>query len=314
MTKRCLVFPGQGSQYTGMGKELYDTNPIAKQTFNEADEALGFSLSEIIFGSDEEKLKLTYNTQPALLVTSIAILRVLLDKLGNKKVSDISSAVAGHSLGEYTALCAAGSLSLADAVRTVYNRGKFMYDSCPDIGAMAALIGADIDSAKKLSETASKESGEVCVVANDNTVGQVVISGHQKAVSLAAEKAKDFEVKKAVMLPVSGPFHSPLMSKAQEQMKEFLTSITIVKPSVPVICNITAQTTEDPTMIKDLLIQQIVGSVRWRETILLCETLGFSEMVEIGPKQVLASMVVRTSAALGARSVETLEQISGFEI
>lgn len=310
-TNTICVFPGQGSQYIGMGKEVFDGFTLAKTIFLEADEVLGFKLSDLMFFGSEDELRKTENAQPALLVASIAILRVL-ENLYGKKINELCKFVAGHSLGEYTALCAAGVISFADAVRIVRRRGELMRDSCPNgSGGMVAIIGLEIHKIDELIVAVKlAESGEL-VVANDNSVGQIVLSGSIACTNKAAEIAKSYGAKMAVALPVSGPFHSPLMLSAADKMADVLGAVQFVKSCVPIIANVTANVAE-MSEIKSLLVQQITGSVRWRESMLFAQESGVVNLVEIGSKNVLCGLAKRTVPNVSCISVEKKSEIESF--
>lgn len=298
---RALVFPGQGSQAVGMGKELYDAFPAAKAVFDEVDEALasdgGEKLSDVIFNGPEDQLTLTANTQPALMAVSLAAFAVLKEK--GFDLASSAAYVAGHSLGEYSALAAAGTFSVGDAAKLLRTRGSAMQAAVPvGEGAMAALLGLDWETASVVAAEAAGD--EVCSAANDNVEGQVVISGHKGAVERAAELAKEKGAKRAVMLPVSAPFHCALMQPAADAMEEALANAAMTAPSVPVIANVTAAPTTDPDEIRKLLVQQVTGTVRWRESVAKMVELGVDRMVEIGAGKVLSGMVRRNPAIEGA--------------
>jgi len=284
-----LIFPGQGSQTVGMGKELYDNYSVARAVYDEVDAALGEKLSDIIFNGPQEKLTLTENAQPAIMATSIAALRVL-ESVGFK-VSD-AAFVAGHSLGEYSALCAAGSISLTETARLLRVRGQAMQRSVPaGKGAMAALIGVDVAQAEQIAAEAAQE--EVCSVANDNGGGQVVISGSRAAVERAVEIAKAKGVKRAVLLDVSAPFHCALMAPAAGVMDQALNAATVKSPIVPLIANVTANQETDPGTIRQLLVDQVTGVVRWRESMHRMKEKGVTRVVEIGAGKVLSGLMKR---------------------
>lgn len=308
--KQAFVFPGQGSQKIGMGKALYEAFRPAKDVFEEVDDALGERLSLLIFEGSEDDLKLTSNTQPALMTVSIAVVRVL-EHMSGKKLPEMATYVAGHSLGEYCALCAADSLSLSDTARLLRLRGEAMQKAVPlGMGGMAALIGADIDAAKEICQLAAQ--GEICVAANDNSAGQVVISGHMTAIDRAIAIAAERGFKRSVKLPVSAPFHSPLMQPAADAMKEALAQTQLKAPSVPLIANVTAEPTQDPDQIRDLLIKQVTGSVRWRESVLKMKELGIDTLVECGSSNVLSGLARRIDKEIKAISLHTPEEIELF--
>lgn len=299
-----LIFPGQGSQYVGMGKQIYDNFPIAKDVFNEVDDALGFKLSKIIFEGPEEDLKITSNTQPALMATSMAILRVLEKEKG--LVVSKCKFVAGHSLGEYSALCAAGAISLRDTAKLLKYRGQFMLEACPrGKGGMAAVLGANIELANELIRV-SREV-DVLVIANDNSSDQVVISGSIEAIDRAIQNARDLNIKRVIKLPVSGPFHSPYMESAAKHLATQFNAIKIAKPVPNLIANITAQEENDPETIKDLLVAQVHGNVRWRETIEYAHSKGIEQIIEIGAKNILTNLAKKMLPSCECIAVENVE-------
>jgi len=305
-----IVFPGQGSQIVGMGKDLYDNFISAKQVFETVDEILGYKLSSIIFAGPSEELTKTQNTQPALMAVSIALIEVLEKEFG-KKIIDLCSFVAGHSLGEYSALCAAGAISLKNATKLLQVRGNAMAN-CGNktIGSMAAILGVEIEVVKEIVQEAKR--GEVCQIANDNSVGQIVISGSKTAILRAIEIAKFKGAKRAIELPVSGAFHSALMNDAEIKMRSALAHTEISQPLVPLIANITAEEVFEPNKIKELLALQITGSVRWRETMLYLENKGIKEIVEIGSGRVLSGLVSRTCKNMTSKSIQNLVDIKSF--
>ncbi len=275
-----FLFPGQGSQAVGMGKELAEKYPVARQTFEEADAALGYKLSQLCFEGPEDQLRLTEITQPAILTASIAAYRVLVEK-GLKP-----GFVAGHSLGEYSAHVAAGTFNFADAVRTVRNRGKYMQEAVPvGVGAMAAILGMDLDKLAALCGDAAQ--GEVCEPANINSPGQIVISGHAAAINRAIKLAEERGAKKAVLLPVSAPFHCSLMKPAQDRLAADLQALNFQNPSIPVVCNVDAISIDDAERSRDALIRQVTGSVKWEQSIRLLMERGVQTFVEVGPGKVL---------------------------
>lgn len=312
MTKTAFVFPGQGSQQVGMGRALADAFPASRAVFEEVDEALGEKLSRTIWEGPETDLTLTANTQPALLAVSIAVLRALEAERGLDLARDVSY-VAGHSLGEYCALCAAGSLELADAARLLRIRGNAMQNAvAPGEGGMAALIGTDPDQAREIAAEAA--GGDVLAVANDNGGGQVVVSGHKAAAERAIELAKARGVKRGVLLAVSAPFHSPLMAPAAETMRAALADARVSAPVVPVVANMTASAVTDPDEIRRLLIEQVTGTVRWRESVAYMAGNGTTRFVELGAGKVLAGLVKRIADGAEARSIGTPEEIAAFEV
>lgn len=304
---RAFIFPGQGSQAVGMGKALADASPTAREVFQEVDDALGQKLFKLMTEGPEDQLTLTENAQPAIMANAIATLRVL-EKEGGVTLAAKADYVAGHSLGEYSALCAAGAFDLAATARLLKTRGQAMQAAVPvGVGAMAALLGADIDTAQKLADAAAE--GEVCTVANDNDPSQVVISGHRGAVERAVALVKDYGIKRGLLLPVSAPFHCPLMQPAADAMAEALGANPPVAPLVPVVANVTASPVSDPDMIRDLLVSQVTGRVRWRESVGAMEDIGVGQFVEFGGK-VLGPMVKRSARG----EVETVSVISMDDI
>jgi [acyl-carrier-protein] S-malonyltransferase len=278
-----FLFPGQGSQAVGMGKELAEKYPVAQQTFEEADEALGIKLSHLCFEGPEEQLRLTEITQPAILATSVAAWRVLKEK-GLRP-----SFVAGHSLGEYSAHVSAGTLNFADAVRTVRNRGKYMQEAVPvGVGAMAAILGMDLDKVTAVCQDAAE--GEVCMPANINSPEQIVISGHAAAVERATKLADERGAKRAKILSVSAPFHCALMKPAQERLAADLRSLSLRPPAVPVACNVDAAIVEDADGSRDALIRQVTGSVKWDSSMRLLMARGVQTFIEVGPGKVLCGL------------------------
>lgn len=275
-----FLFPGQGSQSVGMGKELAAHYDVARQTFEEADEALGYKLSQLCFEGPEEKLKLTEITQPAILTVSVAVLRVLKEKGLNPDY------VAGHSLGEYSAHVAAGTLAFGDAVRTVRNRGQYMQEAVPvGVGAMAAILGMPLERVRAIAQEAAQ--GEVCQAANVNSPEQIVISGHAGAVARAIQLASERGAKKAVSLPVSAPFHCALMQPAQDRLAADLRALSFTNPSRPVICNVDATEVTDADSARDALIRQVTGAVRWDESVRRLIEKGVGLFIEVGPGKVL---------------------------
>jgi [acyl-carrier-protein] S-malonyltransferase len=279
-----FLFPGQGSQTVGMGKELSDNYEVARRTFEEADEALGYKLSQICFEGPEEKLKLTEITQPAILTASVAAWRVLLEK--DVKPNFSADFVAGHSLGEYSAHVAAGTLTFADAVRTVRNRGKYMQEAVPvGVGAMAAILGMTLDKVEEIAADAAQ--GEVCQAANINSPEQIVLSGHAGAVGRAITLATERGAKKAVSLPVSAPFHCSLMQPAQDRLAADLGALKFQNPSCPVVCNVDAAVVDSAEAARDALIRQVTGAVKWEPSVRLLIDKGASLFIEVGPGKVL---------------------------
>jgi [acyl-carrier-protein] S-malonyltransferase len=299
---RAFIFPGQGSQAVGMGAALADASRAARDVFDEVDEALGQNLFRLMRDGPDEELKLTENAQPAIMAHSIAVLRTM-----GVRLSEVASFVAGHSLGEYSALCAAGSFDLGTTARLLKLRGRAMQQAVPvGQGAMAALLGADLGLAQRIADAAS--DGEVCTVANDNDPSQVVISGQKSAIDRAIAMAKDMGAKRAVPLPVSAPFHCPLMQPAAEAMRDALSYVVVVPPAVPVFANVTAQPESDPDTIRDQLVEQVTGMVRWRESVANMVDIGVHEFVEIGGK-VLGAMVKRIAPDAKVTSLVTIEDV-----
>lgn len=304
---RAFIFPGQGSQFPGMGKDLAEAFPEARHTFEEVDEALGEKLSRMIFEGPEADLNLTQNTQPALMAMSMAVMNVL-TKQGGVTLEEVCKFVAGHSLGEYSALTAAGSIALADTAKLLRLRGRAMQEAVPvGIGAMAAILGLDFEDVKAIAAAASTK--EICAAANDNSPGQVVVSGHKAAVEAAMALATERGAKRALLLPVSAPFHCQLMQPAADKMQEALANTKILHPVVPVVANVTASAVTDPDTIRKLLVEQVTGVVRWRESVMWMKQQGVSEMVEIGAGKVLAGLVKRIEGDVATSSVGTPQQV-----
>ncbi|GIR39147.1 MAG: malonyl CoA-acyl carrier protein transacylase [Rhodobacterales bacterium] len=300
-----LVFPGQGSQYIGMGKDFSHNFPIANEVYNEVDDVLGFSLSKLIFNGQIEDLTLTKNAQPAIMATSIAILKTL-EKEGFKIKK--SKFVAGHSLGEYTALCASGAISLADTAHILKMRGIFMQEAVSvGVGAMAAILGLNLDNVETL--VAEIKDNEICEIANDNEPNQVVLSGHRTAIEKACVKAKSLGAKRAILLPVSAPFHCSLMAPAQENMINLISGLNIEKPNVPLISNVTSIPTQDIEEIRKNLINQITGRVRWRESILFMKKSGIQIIYEIGPGRVLCNLIKRIVDDVEQENISKVEDL-----
>ena len=301
-----FVFPGQGAQTIGMGRDLAEAYPAARAVFDEVDAALGEKLSDLIWEGDQDTLTLTQNAQPALMATSMAALRAL---EAEGLSMDKASFVAGHSLGEYSALCAAGSLSVADAARLLRTRGRAMQEAVPvGVGAMAALLGLDFETVRAVAEEAAQ--GEVCQAANDNDPGQVVVSGHLGAVERAVEIAKAKGAKRAVMLPVSAPFHCALMEPAARVMNEALGTVEMRAPTVTVVPNVHAEGCSDPDRLRGMLVDQVTGSVRWRESVAWMGAQGVSEMWEIGAGKALSGMIRRIDRSIATRAVGTPDDVA----
>lgn len=307
---RAFVFPGQGSQAVGMGKSLAEASATARELFEEVDDALSQKLSKLMFEGPEDELTLTENAQPALMAVSMAIIRVL-EKDGGLSVADKADFVAGHSLGEYSALAAAGALNVADAARLLKTRGKAMQQAVPvGKGAMAALLGLDIDLVK---EIAAKAAGDqVCDIANDNSDGQVVVSGDREAVERAVALAGEAGAKRSVLLPVSAPFHCALMAPAADVMKAALADATVNAPNPLLIANVTADAVGDPDDIRELLFRQVTGMVRWRESVLAMKAKGVDTLVEIGSGKVLSGLVRRIDREMTGRSVQGPDDIDSL--
>jgi len=310
MTSIAFLFPGQGSQAVEMGRDLAAQHAVARQTFEEADEALGFKLSQLCFEGPEEQLRLTEITQPAILTTSVAAWRVLNEK------GVTASFVAGHSLGEYSAHVAARTVAFADAVRTVRNRGKYMQEAVPvGVGAMAAILGMELE--KVTAVCADAAQGEVCDAANINSAEQIVISGNTAAVERATKLASERGAKRAVILPVSAPFHCSLMKPAQDQLAVDLATLTFQNPSVPVVCNVDAAAVTDAAVGRNALVRQVTGSVKWQQSIQLLIARGVERFVEVGPGKVLCGLMRQIDRSKPCSNVgdeaslqKTLEQLS----
>ncbi len=303
---RAFVFPGQGAQTIGMGKALAEAYPAAKAVFDEVDEALGESLSSLIWEGEQETLPRTQTAQPALMATSLAAFRALEAEGVSITAADF---VAGHSRGEYSALAAAGTLSIADAARLLRTRGQAMQQAVPvGVGAMAALLGLDFEAATAVAEEAAQ--GEVCQAANDNDPGQVVVSGHKAAVERAVEIAKEKGAKRAVLLPVSAPFHCALMAPAADVMAEALEKVEMKAPAVPLVANVRAEAVTDAATIRALLVEQVTGSVRWRESVGYMAAQGVTEVWEIGAGKALAGMIRRIERSITCRAVGTPEDVT----
>ena len=303
---RAFVFPGQGAQTIGMGQALAANYPVAKAVFDEVDDALGQDLSGLIWEGDIETLTLTANAQPALMATSLAALLAL---QAEGMALDTASFVAGHSLGEYSALAAAGAISIADTARLLRIRGTAMQEAVPvGVGAMAAILGMDFAAVTALAEAAAQ--GDVCQAANDNDPGQVVVSGHRAAVERALDLAKEAGAKRAVLLPVSAPFHCALMEPAAERMALALAEVDIAAPALPLVSNVLASAVSDPAMIRSLLVEQVTGAVRWRESVMYLASEGVTEVWEIGAGKALSGMIRRIDRALTCQAIGSPENIA----
>ena len=307
---RAFIFPGQGAQTIGMGRDLADTYAAARAVFEEVDEALGQNLSHLIWEGDQDELTLTANAQPALMATSMAAVRAL--EAEGFALKDYASVVAGHSLGEYSALCAAGSLSVADTAKLLRIRGDAMQKATPKgQGAMAAILGLDFDTVADLASDAAE--GDVCQAANDNDPAQVVISGHAAAVERAVELAKARGAKRAVMLPVSAPFHCALMQPAADAMAGALASVTLNAPVVPLVGNVMAGPSNDPALIRDNLITQVTGRVRWRESVMWMAQNDVTEAWELGAGKALSGMVKRIAREMETKAIGTAADVAALK-
>jgi [acyl-carrier-protein] S-malonyltransferase len=306
---RAFLFPGQGSQAVGMGGALAEASRVARDVFDEVNEALGQNLFRLMREGPDDELKLTENAQPAIMANSIAVFAAL-TKDGGVDLAGAANFVAGHSLGEYSALCSAGSFDLATTAKLLKLRGQAMQRAVPvGEGAMAALLGADLGLARRIAEIAAQ--GEVCTVANDNDPSQVVLSGHKGAIDRAIEIAKEMGAKRAVSLPVSAPFHCPLMAPAAEAMQDALSYVVLGDPAVPIFANVTAQAETDPDTIRSLLVEQVTGMVRWRESVRNMFDAGVEEFVELGGK-VLGPMVKRIAPDAKVTSIVSIEDVEAL--
>ncbi len=308
---RIFVFPGQGSQTIGMGRDLAAAFPTARAVFQEVDDTLNQKLFALMCDGPESDLNLTENTQPALMAVSVAVLRVILEQSG-KSLPALCSHVAGHSLGEYSALCAAGALTLADTARLLKTRGQAMQRAVPvGVGAMAAILGLDLPDVQKIADEARIQvnNGETVEAANDNSSGQVVVSGHAAAVNAACTLATARGAKRAVLLPVSAPFHSTLMQPAADAMRAALAHVTMNDPIVPVIANVTAQAEQHADTIRDLLVRQVTGMVRWRESVMTMKNLGITDGVELGSGKVLCGLMKRIEPQISTMNAGTPSEI-----
>lgn len=303
---RAFVFPGQGAQAIGMGKALAEAYPAARAVFDEVDEALGEKLSHLIWEGDIKDLTLTQNAQPALMATSLAAMKALEAEGITIAAADY---VAGHSLGEYSALAASGAIRIADTARLLRLRGKAMQEAVPvGVGAMAALLGLDFEAAQAVAAEAAQ--GEVCEAANDNDPGQVVVSGHKAAIERAVLIAKDKGAKRALLLPVSAPFHCSLMGPAADAMAAALADVIVNTPAVPVVANVRAEAVEDPTLIRALLVEQVTGSVRWRESVSWMSSQGVTEAWEIGAGKALSGMIRRIDKEMATKAIGTPDDVA----
>ncbi len=309
---RAFLFPGQGSQQIGMGKALADAFAPAREVFQEVDDALSQKLSKLMWDGEAAELTRTPNAQPAIMALSLAIVRVL-QRDGGLDLAKHARLVAGHSLGEYSALCAAGAFTLAETAKLLRVRGNAMEDAVPvGHGGMSALLGAEIEQAEALAKACAEAAGGVCVVANDNAPGQVVISGSRAAIDKAPEFAKTMGIKRAMALDVAAPFHSPLMQPAADAMREALAGATVRPPALPVVANVTAAEIAEPEMIRRLLVEQVTGRVRWRESVLALRGSGVDTTVEMGGNKVLTGMVKRIDKDLQAVTLDTPAELEAF--
>lgn len=309
--KYAFVFPGQGSQFIGMGKDLADNFKTAKDVFQEVNDALSQDLFKVMCEGPESDLTLTTNTQPALMAHSMAVVKVLEKDFGIN-LKDKAAFVAGHSLGEYSAACAAGVFSLADTAKLLRIRGEAMQKAVPiGVGGMAAVLGVSFKDVEALAEACAEGNG-VCVAANDNADGQVVLSGHMAAIEKAIELAPEFGAKRCIKLPVSAPFHSPLMAPAAEVMAEALSKVEFLNPQIPLISNVLAEAVTDSNELVQNLIKQVTGSVRWRETVLYMQEQGITDVVELGAGKVLSGIVKRSCKEINAISVGSVAEIEAL--
>lgn len=307
---RAFTFPGQGSQAVGMGQALAEASATAREVFQEVDEALGQGLSKLMFGGPEDQLILTENAQPALMAVSVAVMRIL-EKEAGVTLAQKARFVAGHSLGEYSALAAAGSVTLADTARLLKRRGLAMQRAVPvGVGAMAALLGVDMDVAREIAAEAAQ--GQVCTAANDNAPGQIVLSGHREAIERAIEIGKEKGARRSMLLPVSAPFHCALMAPAADEMEEALAAVTIKAPVVPLVANVIASQVSDPNEIRKLLVEQVTGSVRWRECVEYMAANGVTEVIELGAGKALTGMAKRINKDLTASAAGTPDEIDAL--
>ncbi|MGH1456606.1 MAG: ACP S-malonyltransferase [Alphaproteobacteria bacterium] len=307
---RAFVFPGQGSQFIGMGKDLAENFAEAREIFQEVDDSLSQKLSAMMFDGDESDLNMTENTQPALMAVSVAVARIL-ESQGGIAIKDYAAYVAGHSLGEYSALTAAGVIAVSDCAKLLKLRGTSMQKAVPvGVGSMAAILGLDFDVVAKIAKEAAQ--GQVCAAANDNSDGQVVVSGHKDAVERAVALASERGAKRAVILPVSAPFHCDLMEPAAEAMAPALAETPFNAPVVPVVANVTADAQNDPEKLKSLLVEQITGMVKWRESVLYMKDQGVEEMVELGAGKVLCGLARRIDRSIACSNAGTAAEVEAL--
>lgn len=313
---RAFVFPGQGSQSVGMGKELAEAFPLARMVFQEVDDALSQNLSKLMFEGPDTELNLTENTQPALMAVSVAVAAVLQEAKAGLLTPAGCKYVAGHSLGEYSALTSAGSFKIADAARLLKTRGQAMQKAVPvGIGAMAAILGLEMPDVQAIVKEATNNNGagaDIVAAANDNSFGQIVISGHKAAVDKAIALATARGAKRAILLPVSAPFHCALMQPAAEVMQQALGEVKIMAPAVPLVANVIASEVTDPAQIRKLLVEQVTGMVRWRESVLYMKQQGVTELIELGAGKVLSGLTKRIDGDLTGRSISTPKDIEEF--
>ena len=306
---KALLFPGQGSQIVGMGKELHDKFDLVKRLFDEADNKLNYKISKIILEGPENELKLTKNTQPAILIVSYSIFKIIKNEL-NTNLNDVKF-FAGHSLGEYSALVASDSLNFLDAIYLLHERGKSMQEAVPEnTGSMLAVMGMKINELEILLSKLNSDLG-ICEIANDNSESQIIISGHKKAVSKIEEQLKN-QKKRSIFLPVSAPFHCSLMKPAAEKMEKKINITNFNNPKIDIVSNVTAKEVKEISEIKKLLIKQIYSKVRWRESVLYMIKNGVNEFIEIGPGKVLSGLVKRINNKVLTKSINTLEEIKNF--
>lgn len=311
MKKTAFIFPGQGSQTIGMGQDLYNNFAVAKAIFEEVDDALGQNLSTLMFSGDEANLTKTQNAQPAIMAVGMAVVRVIESETG-KRLKDLASCVAGHSLGEYTALCAADALSISDCAKLLRARGLAMAEAAlQNPGGMAAILGLTFDKVKEVIEN-TDTNGEQVVIANDNCPGQIVVSGHEEALNKVMEAAKAAGAKRAIKLAVAGPFHSPLIQSAAEKMKEVLAHTDLKNPVLPVVANVTGQFVQNADEIKELLIRQVTGSVLWTDSLKFMAASGITDFVECGNGKILAGLVKKTLPEATVTSLGNADEVQNY--